>query len=371
MKTNINAETNTKIQDYGWTNELETQWIEQLKALSEEKQVLVTKGRILLDYGQKLKVWTQQEEKWMNRPTHDGVQLAVGDWVGIIEDAYQQDEAHLEFTLPRKTKFSRLAAGNEVKEQIIATNIDVVFLVQSLNNDFNPRRLERYLIATWESGAMPVVVLTKSDLCDDFAQKIKIVNDIAFGVDVHAISALTGDGLATIKPYFKPGVTVALLGSSGVGKSTLVNTMMGEEILETQGIREYDSKGRHTTTHRELILLPEGGLILDTPGMRSLALWDSEDGISQLFGDIEALLGACRFNNCNHKQDSGCAIQSALKSGTLKQANWDSWLKLQKEQRILDSKIRRKQRLADKITNTYTPKKDTKSVVVRRAASEY
>lgn len=365
MKTNIN------VQDYGWTTTLETQWFEQQEALPAQKRELVKKGRILLDYGQRLKVWTPEDEKWIQRPTQSAIQLAVGDWVGITQDPYQKEDAHLEFVLPRKTKFSRLAAGNEVKEQIIATNVDVVFLVQSLNNDFNPRRLERYLIATWESGAMPVVVLTKSDLCDDFAQKIKIVNDIAFGVDVHAISALTGDGLATIKPYFKPGTTIALLGSSGVGKSTLVNTLMGHEILETQGIREYDSKGRHTTTHRELILLPDGGLILDTPGMRSLALWDSEEGISQLFGDIEALLGACRFNNCNHKQDSGCAIQSALKSGELKRAHWDSWIKLQKEQRILDSKIRRKQRLADKITNTYTPKKDTKSVVVRRAASEY
>ncbi|GAU75574.1 ribosome small subunit-dependent GTPase A [Fusibacter sp. 3D3] len=355
---------------YGWNMQLESRWTEILNK-SQNSQKKLHRGRILLDYGQRFKVITEHGEKWLGRPTQSDVQLAVGDWVLMTADDYQEDEAHFESLMNRKTKFSRMAAGVEVKEQIVATNVDIVFLVQSLNKDFNPRRLERYLIATWESGATPVVVLTKSDLCDDFAENIQKVNEIAVGVDVHAISALTGEGIAAIRPYFKAGVTVALLGSSGVGKSTLVNTLMGSEILETQDIREYDSKGRHTTTHRELVLLPEGGLILDTPGMRSLALWDAEEGMSHFFGDIEQLLMSCRFSNCGHRHEPGCAIQEALKSGQLKQAHWESWKKLQNEQKHLDQKLKQKTRAMDKAQSHYHTKKEHKNTIIKRAREDY
>ncbi len=355
---------------YGWTTQLESQWTEIINNQQNSEKKL-HRGRIILDYGQRFKVITEHGEKWLGRPTQHDIQLAVGDWVIVTVDEYQEDEIHFEGLMQRKTKFSRMAAGTEIKEQIVATNVDTVFLVQSLNKDFNPKRLERYLIATWESGATPVVVLTKSDLCDDFLENVQTVNEIAMGVDVHAISSLTGAGIEAIKPYFKEGVTVALLGSSGVGKSTLVNTLMGIEILETQDIREYDSKGRHTTTHRELVLLPEGGMILDTPGMRSLALWDAEEGMSHFFGDIEQLIASCKFNNCSHKKEPGCSIQEALKSGQLKQEHWDSWQKLQREQKHLEQKMRQKERALDKMQNNYHVKRENKNKIIRRESEDY
>lgn len=367
-EANLKKQNNTETLDlnvYGWNKLLDSQWVEILNNQQDSGKKL-HRGRILLDYGQRFKVITENGEKWLGRPTQHNFQLAVGDWVIMTVDAYQEDEAHFESLLNRKTKFSRMAAGTEIKEQILATNVDIVFLVQSLNKDFNPRRLERYLIATWESGATPVVVLTKSDLCDDFLENIQTVNAVAVGVDVHAISSLTGEGIEALKPYFKEGVTVALLGSSGVGKSTLVNTLMGAEILEVQDIREDDSKGRHTTTHRELVLLPEGGMILDTPGMRSLALWDAEEGMSHFFGDIEQLLTSCKFNNCGHKHEPGCAIREALKSGQLKPEHWDSWEKLQREQKHLEQKLKQKERALNKAQSHYHAKRENKNVIMRR-----
>ncbi|MBF4694663.1 ribosome small subunit-dependent GTPase A [Fusibacter sp. Q10-2] len=355
---------------YGWHEQLESQWIEILNHRETiEKELL--RGRILLDYGQRFKVVTENGEKWLERPTQSALQLVVGDWVIMTADEYQEDEAHFEGLMDRKTKFSRMASGTEIKEQIVATNVDIVFLVQSLNKDFNPRRLERYLIATWESGATPVVVLTKSDLCDDFLKHIQTVHEIAVGVDVHAISSLTGAGIEAIKPYFKKGITVALLGSSGVGKSTLVNTLIGSDILETQDIREDDSKGRHTTTHRELVLLPEGGMILDTPGMRSLALWDAEEGMSHHFGDIEQLIASCKFNNCGHKHEPGCAVQKALKSGQLKHEHWESWRKLQREQKHLEQKMKQKERALDKAQSHYHVKRENKNRIIRHESEDY
>ena len=200
---------------------------------------------------------------------------------------------------------------------MLAANVDAVFLVMSLNEDFNVRRLERYLTMAWESGAQPVIVLTKTDLCPDFELRVLEVEAIAFGVPVHAISSLTGDGLDLVRAHLSPGRTIALLGSSGVGKSTLVNTLAGEELLATQEIREDDGEGRHTTTHRQLVLLPGGGLVLDTPGMRELQLWESSDGLAETFGDVEELAAQCRFSDCAHRTEPGCAVQAALEDGTL------------------------------------------------------
>ena len=233
-------------------------------------------------------------------------------------------------------------------EQIIAANVDTVFIIQSLNRNFNMRRLERYLIAAWESGAMPVIVLTKADCCDDVADKVAIVNNTAPGVEVHAISNVTGEGIDEIRKYFARGKTIALLGSSGVGKSTLVNTLMGEELLKTQAIREDDSRGRHTTTHRELVLLPDGGLILDTPGMRSLSLWEADSGMEIMFGDVEELVRLCRFHDCKHQNEPGCAVRESLNTGKLEINRWESWLKLQKELAHLEARKEGKQRLMEK-----------------------
>ena len=188
---------------------------------------------------------------------------------------------------------------------MVAANVDVVFIVMSLNEDFNLRRLERYMTMAWESGAQPVIVLTKTDLCPDWELRVLEVEAIAFGVPVHAVSNITGEGLDLVRAHLTPGRTVALLGSSGVGKSTLVNALAGEELLATQEIREDDGEGRHTTTHRELVLLPDGGLVLDTPGMRELQLWESSDGIAETFSDVEELAAQCRFSDCAHGTEPG------------------------------------------------------------------
>lgn len=330
------------IYDYGWNEYFEQQW----KQKNEEG---VLAGRIVADYGQLLRVVTDNGEFCVNRPIkklNNNMQVAVGDWVEL--GCISENELAVNGVLDRKTKFSRAAAGNEVKEQIVAANVDTVFIIQSLNKDFNMKRLERYLIAAWESGAIPVVVLTKSDCCEDTADKMTIVYSTAPGAEVYAISSVTGEGIDKIRKYFAKGKTVALLGSSGVGKSTLVNTLAGEELLKTQSIREDDSRGRHTTTHRELVLLPGGGLILDTPGMRMLSLWESDAGMEIMFGDVEALTSHCRFYDCTHQNEPGCAVREALNSGKLEMKRWESWLKLQKELEHLEAKKEGTLRLEEK-----------------------
>ena len=344
------------IKDYGWNEYFENEW----KRYSAEGWI---PGRIVADYGQKIRVVTNEGELQVSRPLsrhEENMLMAVGDWVAL---QYFQDnrEAQVLSVLTRKTKFSRTAAGIELKEQIIAANVDIVFLIQSLNRDFNMRRLERYMITAWESGALPVVVLTKSDCCDDVEEKIAIVNTTVPGVEVHAISCLTGEGIPEILEYIAPGKTIALLGSSGVGKSTLLNYLAGREILKTGEVREYDDRGRHTTTHRELFLLPDGGLILDTPGMRSLSLWEADTGMEAMFGDIEELVTKCRFFDCRHEREPGCAIRAALNDGSLESRRWESWSKLQKEMVNFEHRKKVKQRLKEKqLTKQISRSKDNR-----------
>jgi ribosome biogenesis GTPase / thiamine phosphate phosphatase len=321
------------INDYGWDERFEGEW-------NERCAESMFPGRIVADYGQMLRVAADEGEFLVNRPVNrpgNDDQVAVGDWVAL-ERAANQPTACIRFLLTRKTKFSRAAAGIEVKEQIVAANVDTVFIIQSLNRDFNMRRLERYLVAAWESAATPVVVLTKADCCDHVAEKVATVYSTAPGVEAIAISSITGEGVQELKKYFLAGKTVAFLGSSGVGKSTLANKLMGEELLRTKAIRENDGRGRHTTSHRELFLLPGGGLILDTPGMRSLSLWEADAGMEVMFGDVEELLRLCRFNDCKHESEPGCAVKEALASGELALKRWESWLKLQKEMDHLEAK---------------------------------
>lgn len=241
-------------------------------------------------------------------------------------------------TLPRRTYFMRKDPDPNRAEQAVAANFDYVFIMQSLNHDFNVKRLERYLTLAWQSGAEPVVVLTKADLLDDFGERVREAERYSMGARVYAVSSETGYGLDALSDYFAPRKTVVFLGSSGVGKSSLVNALAGEEIMATGGIREDDSKGRHTTTHRELIMLKSGAMIIDTPGMRSLGMWDVSEGIGSAFADVEAYLGRCKFSDCRHESEPGCAIKAAIESGELDRERFLSYLALKKEARYADDK---------------------------------
>lgn len=248
---------------------------------------------------------------------------AVGDWVAIEGET-------IHAVLPRASKFSRKVAGVKTEEQIVAANIDTLFIVCGLDGDFNPRRVERYLAPAWDSGATPVIVLNKADVCDDVAALIAEVELIAAGIAVHPVSALDAE-VDALRQYCVRGNTVALIGSSGVGKSTLINALLGEDRQNTGDVSEHQDRGRHTTTQRELIVLPTGGLIIDNPGMRELQLWSDKTGLDETFTDITQFAALCRFRDCRHEAEPGCAVQAALLDGTLDGERYRSYLKLKRE----------------------------------------
>lgn len=253
----------------------------------------------------------------------------TGDFVMI--DYIENGDSRILATLPRRTYFSRRDPDKGRGEQAVAANFDYVFLMQSLNQDFNPKRLERYLTQTWQSGATPVVVLTKADLAIDYTNYLREVERVAAGVEIHVVSARTGYGLEGLTPYLAPGKTLVLLGSSGVGKSSLVNALAGKEVMAAGEIRADDDKGRHTTTHRQMLMLPNDCMVIDTPGMRELGIWGSAEGLNEAFSDVERFLGRCRFRDCSHTREPGCAIRAAIESGELDSARWESYQKLKNE----------------------------------------
>jgi len=276
------------------------------------------------------------------RMVHEGADVAVGDWVGVAG-------AIIRGVLPRRSAIVRKAAGLTSESQTLAANVDVAFVVSSLGPDLEPRRIERYLVTIWESGATPEIVLTKADRIEDPWELVAAVEAVAVGVPVHVVSAISGQGCDALRARIPAGATAVLLGSSGVGKSTLVNRFVGRERMAVKETRVDDDEGRHTTTHRELILLPGGGVVIDTPGLRELQLWDGgAAAIDAAFADIEELTLECRFTNCSHETEPGCAVQAALRSGALTSERHRSWLRLQRELRAIalrsDARLRREEK---------------------------
>ncbi|PAE12028.1 ribosome small subunit-dependent GTPase A [Niallia circulans] len=312
---------------------------EAFEMVAKENQII---GRISLEHKRMYRVWTEYGEllcevsgKLAYTAQSREELPAVGDWV-IVSPRILEEKGTIINILPRVSKFSRKVAGNSTEEQIVAANVDTIFLVNSLNEDLNIRRIERYLTLTWESGASPVIVLTKADLVDDISEKVTLVESVAFGIPIIVVSIVNNIGLETLKTFLSPGKTVALLGSSGVGKSTLTNYLCGYNKQEVQGIRESDAKGRHTTTNREMVLLPNSAVLIDTPGMRELQLWNSEEGISNSFSEIEEFAAYCKFRDCQHEKEIGCAVKLAIENGKIEEERLLSYKKLLRELAFLE-----------------------------------
>lgn len=309
------------------------------KALAEYAGKGLEPARVTLVYRKQLKVLSHRGEHWARtggRMLHKAESLgdlpAVGDWVAARIP--ETGEALVHAVLPRRSAFVRKVAGENATPQVLATNLDTVLVVMGLDRDFNLRRLERFMTLAWESRATPVVVLNKKDLAEDLPAQLEAVRGLVRGAEVHAVSALGNEGLEPLRALLGEGKTVALLGSSGVGKSTLVNRLAGAEVMATGDTRD-DGRGRHTTTRRELLLLPHGGALIDTPGLREVQMWAAEGGLAKTFDDVEALAAQCRFSDCQHDAEPGCAVKAALADGTLDEVRFGSWLELQKEMQWL------------------------------------
>jgi ribosome biogenesis GTPase len=298
-------------------------------------------GRVSRDHQRIYRVYTEQGEAMATvagRLRHHASSAreypVVGDWVSL-RPLVRERRTVIQAILPRISTFSRKVAGSLTGEQVVAANVDTIFLTQGLDDDFNLRRIERYLLLAWESGASPVIILNKADLCDDVPGMVRQVEAIAPGVPVHATSARRQEGFEPLTTYLVKGRTVALLGSSGVGKSTLINRLLGRDLLRTGEVRPEHSRGRHTTTHRELVLLPSGALVIDTPGLRELQLWEVAGGIDSAFADIDQLAALCHFRDCRHEGEPRCAVRQAVADGVLSAERLENYVKLRLESRYL------------------------------------
>jgi len=318
---------------------VELGWNETFAAAYEpwQSKADMRPGRVAIEFNQIFRIYVEGGEldaitagRLKHRARGRAELPAVGDWVAVRQRP-DEDRGVIAGVLPRRSAFTRRAAGEPTGEQVVAANVDVVFVVMGLDRDFNVRRLERYLVMARESGASPAIILTKPDLCDDLSTHVNEVTSLAGDVVVHVVNPKAGEGLEQLRGHFGAGRTAALLGSSGVGKSTIINRLVGADVRRTQEVRPADSRGRHTTTHRELVALPGGGLIVDTPGMRELQLWDAADAVRETFDDIEALAPGCFFADCRHREEPRCAVKAAVADGTLSADRLEGYLKVQGE----------------------------------------
>jgi ribosome biogenesis GTPase len=357
------SELSPELAAYGW----DAAWSARWQASEHAAAAGRTPARVIVEEKGGHFVWTAHGERLAQLAGRYRGAVAegaaerpvVGDWVAVTAEPGHAS-AVIHGILPRRTRLARMAgAGRKARqstarEQVIAANVDVLFLVTALAGDLNARRLERYLAIAWESGAAPVILLTKADLCLDVPAALESIAAVVSGVPLHVISPRTGQGLAALEPYRTVGRTLALIGSSGVGKTTLINRWLGEERLAT-GAVSATGEGRHVTTRRQLLPLPGGGLVIDTPGMRELALWEAQAGLSEAFADVEALLGQCRFADCAHGGEPGCALQAAVQAGALPAERLASFLKLHRElafvRRGEDTPAQREAKRRDKVSN--------------------
>jgi ribosome biogenesis GTPase len=326
------------IGDLGWDAYFEALWGESAQDGWLPARVVSQQRGLWRVVGDFEECWAEPSGKFRKESEAGGDWPAVGDWVSVEFRAEKQN-ALIRRVLTRRSRFVRKVAGKQIAEQVIVANIDVALIVAALDGDFNVRRVERYLAQCWESGARPAIVLNKADACAESAELAAEIEGIAMGAPVFLVSAKTGEGLEALEGSFKRGQTIVLLGSSGVGKSTLVNRLLQEDRQTTHAVRESDSRGRHTTTSRELFVMPGGAMIIDTPGLRELQLWNAVEGLTQTFADVDELAAQCRFTDCQHQKEPGCAVQAALASGILDVDRLESWRKLQREQEFLMRKV--------------------------------
>ncbi len=335
---------------YGW----DERWAEAFRPHAAQGLV---PARVAIEYNHLLRLYTatgdvrgQHSGKLLHEATGRQAMAAVGDWVAISMNPGERS-ATIEHVLQRRSHFSRKAAGELTEQQVVAANIDVVFIVMGLDRDYNPRRLERYLVMAKESGAMPQVLLSKADLSDRVEAQLEECRAVAPGVDVYAVSVRDGRGVEQVRAALGAGQTGTLLGSSGAGKSTLINQLLGHEMLATAEVRAHDQRGRHTTRHRQLVPMPGGGLLIDTPGMRELQLWTEPDAPQASFEDIEALAVGCHFTNCQHRTEPRCAVREALAAGVLDALRLESFHKLQDEALALGAKQDVRERLKERASS--------------------